>query len=482
MLRATRGRINANRSGSRAAWRRSDLLILLIYLVLPTLVWSLVYRDLKIVADVLPLLVIETFASSAIARVIRLGWCLLCGSMLLLEWNIFPESYAFYLDLMLRAASFPQGRAVAVGFGLLILFLALPPPPRLGRRTLVAFLLVYAILAGAKIWSATKPHLTWLRQPVLRAAQVAWTDSSRLLTASVAPVSYDAYSLGHAQLAAWLDQQRQAPTKIMVILLESWGERPDQFATLVDMVRARIPASEIISGYTAFSGPTLSGEVRELCGKVLSFRAVDASLSECLPRQAQALGYETTAFHGYEGYFYNRQIVYPQIGFARSWFASDLDGAERCGGAFDGVCDDAMLERAFAQLSRPGRQFVYLMSLSAHEPVAADMMRRNYIRSATMVRAKSDGGKRVNEALIDLAISKAGELARDQDVVMYVAGDHNPPGQEARGLPDGKVPYLLLRWRNQGASPADGPQRRNDDRDRASGRSRDGQIAGADLP
>jgi len=419
----------------------------LLYFTLPSIVWSLVYREPKIVVDVLPLAVVESLVWRPIACVIRLAWCLLCVSMLLLEWNIFPESYLFYLTLMVRAASFPQGRAIALGLCLLIVFIALPPPRRLSRHVEVSIFAIYAALLGAKAWPVTKTHLIWLRQPAPRALQVAWTDAARIWTVSVAPADYDARSPGHAQLAAWLAAPNR-PAKLLVVLLESWGETSADMATLVSNVRRDVPSAEVAGGFTAYAGPTLAGEVRDLCGHILSFSSVDASLADCLPRRALREGYHTAAFHGYDGYFYNRQILYPQIGFMRSWFAPDFGAAERCGGAFDGICDDIVLARAIDRLRAPGRQFVYMMSLSAHEPIAPSLADRSYIRAAP---GHALDGRRINEALVRLAVNQSRQIAREGrgDVVLYMAGDHNPPGQEeARGLPPGKVPYLLLRWRS----------------------------------
>jgi hypothetical protein len=418
--------------------------LLVAYLVLPSLVWTLVYRDPKIVADVLLLLVLEGLSPGWMARTIRLGWCLLCGSMLLLEWNIFPESYAFYFGLMIRAASFPQGRAVVIGFLLLVAFMALPPPRRTRRRTTVALLALYAALTVLKLAPQSKPYVVWLRQPALRALQVAWTDLPRLASSSVAPPAYDALTPGHVRLRSWIDEGDRAPDKVMILLLESWGQAPATFRRLVERMGSASGASLVESGYTPYAGPTLAGEVRELCGRVLSFRSIDASLSDCLPKRSRERGYVATAFHGYEAYFYNRQIIYPQIGFSKSFFAPDLDGLDRCGGAFDGICDDAVLARALGQLGRPGRQFVYMMSLSAHEPVSPDMALRPYIRR---IPGPLDG-PRVNAALIRLAVLQMARRDRDGDRVLYIVGDHNPPGgEEAQALPPGKVPYILFRWR-----------------------------------
>jgi len=432
-----------------AVWVRSapvmGIFFALLYLTIPSVTWSLVYREPKIVADVVILAIIEGLVWQPAARLIRLIWCILCVSMILLEWNIFPESYLFYIKIMLHVASFPQGRAIALGLLLLAVFIMLPSPWQPRWRRSLAVVVIYGALLGAKAWGVTKPHMTWLRQPAPRALQVAWTDAVRIGSVSVAPPHYDAQSPGHTQLAMWISATNH-PVKVLVILLESWGETPADMAALIANLRRAYASAKVVGGFTDYAGPTLAGEVRDLCGRILSFSSVDASLADCLPYEAKRAGYDTTAFHGYDGYFYNRQIIYPQIGFEHSWFASDFGDLSRCGGAFDGICDDVVLEKAINQLRRPGRQFVYMMSLSAHEPISADLVNRVYLR---LPSGQPLGGKQVNEALVRLAISKANETAikTHQPVVVYLAGDHNPPGrEEALGLPIGKVPYLLMSW------------------------------------
>lgn len=427
--------------GKGGAWRSA---LLLAYLAIPSVVWTFVYRDIKIVADVVLLLAVESLVPRIVARLVRLAWCLLCVTMLLLEWNIFPESYGFYFGLMVRAASFPQGRAVLAGFMLLLFFLALPPP-RVGYHARASLIALYLLVTVLKLVPITKPHAVWLRQPVLRAAQVAWSDWSRLRSASVEPGRYDALTPGYQHLRSWIDADRDAPVKIFVLLLESWGQSPGDFRRTMADVSRRASGASVQGGFVPFSGPTLSGEVRELCGRALSFRSIDASLSDCLPRAARGRGYETTAFHGYEAYFYNRQIIYPQFGFSRAYFSTDMIGRERCGGAFDGVCDDAVLTEALRRLRRPGRQFVYMMSLSAHEPVDPAMAAKAYIRAVP----GQLNGARVNAALLRLAVDRSAQLAQREDVALYIAGDHNPPGgEQSMGLPRGRVPYLLMRWRH----------------------------------
>lgn len=424
--------------------RVGGVLCRLSYFIIPSFIWSIVYRDPKVVVDVFPLAILEGFLGGIVGRCIRIAWASLCLSMLLLEWNIFPESYLFYSALMLRAATFPQGRSIVAGAIMVIIFLALPTPKRARCSTMIVVLATYLLLLGCKGWSTTKPFLVWLRQPAPRALQVAWSDAERIGAVSVAPHAYNAQSFGHEQIVALL-QSNHRPLKIFVIVLESWGEAVADTHRVETDVRKIAFADQVLSGYTEFSGPTLSGEIRELCGRALSFTDMTSALADCLPHSASKLGYTTTSFHGYDGYFYNRSVVYPQLGFERSWFKKDFGDADRCSGAFDGICDDVVLRRAVSQLRRAGPQFVYMMSLSAHEPISGDMAHRAYIDA--LVR-RNISQQTVNEALIRLAVLNVRTIASNQrgGTLLYMVGDHNPPGDGGLSLPLHMVPYVMVRW------------------------------------
>lgn len=421
--------------------RRMQVAGMLLYLILPSLAWSSVYRQFKLVADPLLLIPVELFLPRVARPLFRFVWIAACGMMLLLEWNIFFESYRFYAQLLASIALTGHGATILAAILLFALFLALPlPRVRHRGRFLAVGATLYLAVVGAKMLPWGKEHLAWIRVPMLRAAQVAISDGPRAFGSVVG----DAGGLITHRL---YDETARTPPsalppKMLVVLLESWGERPDDLARLGTAVAVLPGVGRIETGYNRFHGSTLPAEVRELCGRKLDFAHPEALGGYCLPRRLAEAGYGTAAFHGYDGFFYSRDIIYPALGFQRSFFRPDLKNLPQCGGAFEGACDDAVLDRAIATINRPGRQFVYMMSLTAHAPVAAASLARPYV-SAARLKIEGDQSQALNRALAMEAVRR---MAGSPGALVYIAGDHNPPGAEQElGLPAGRTPYLLVR-------------------------------------
>lgn len=425
------------------------LSLVLALLFLPSLAWSMVYRVPKLVLDPIILLAVENFLPVLLRPVARALWVTLCAVMLLLEWNVFPESYGFYMGMIGTALNSSHGLSIAAIFVILTLFVFIPmpvPSAAVRRAFLIAAGACYftAIFAKAIPWG--KENLVWLRLPMLRAVQVAESDGDRLLHASVIGPSSD------AQVAAYLYSEFEraspsfTPRKILVLLLESWGETPQALETLVNEISSPSRAVEAW-GHTGFRGSTLPGEMRELCGHALNFERPAQIGPNCLPQKFARLGFDTAALHGYDGVFYYRNLLYPNLGFARSYFKSDMSTIAVCGGAFAGICDDAVADRAIKLLAAPGPRFVYMMSLTAHLPVDDKTLVRDYVAKYKSVLPGTVSQK-VNRALISHVLTQLDRLAPWQcDTLVYFAGDHNPPlaVAEASALPLGMVPYLLVR-------------------------------------
>lgn len=425
------------------------LLRLFVILCLPSLAWSIIYRSPKVVLDVILFLPVEAFLISSLRPVFRVLWLILCGLMLLLEWNIFPESYGFYLSMFGTSLNSSHGRSIAAIFVLLIVFVFIPmpvPSAAVRRVFLIAASACYIVAIFTKVSPWGKENLVWLRLPMLRAAQVAVTDGDRFLNASVIGSGGDAQVAAHLYSELERPNPSFTPRKILVLLLESWGETPQALETLVSDISS--PSRRVVAwGHTGFHGSTLPGEMRELCGHALDFERPTQLQPTCLPQKFAGLGFDTVAFHGYDGVFYYRNLLYPSLGFAQSYFKADMVNMAVCGGAFAGICDDAVADRAIELLAAPGPRFVYIMSLTAHLPVDDKTMVRNYVAKYKSVLPGTISQK-VNRALISHVLTQLDRRAPWQcDTLVYFAGDHNPPLAiaEASALPPGKVPYLLVR-------------------------------------
>ena len=94
-----------------------------------------------------------------------------------------------------------------------------------------------------------------------------------------------------------------------------------------------------------------------------------------LPRLAKAAGYRVTALHGFDGNFFNRKPAYARMGFDQILFKEDIDSL----GTFDdstrhsffttyGYLDGPMLNLAADLAARPGKDLVFLITLTNHTP------------------------------------------------------------------------------------------------------------------
>lgn len=440
-------RSSFSKPAARALWIGAILL-------LPSLAWSLFYHTPKLVVDVLLLWSMEPFLSRAAQILLRTSWISLCGTMLLLEWNIYPESYLFYLGMLPSISDSRQGLAVIVTLALLVIFIFVPIGPariRSPAHMLLAMLLFYACVTAVKLSPWGRENLVNLRLPVLRALQVSTVAGNQIGSVSVVG-NGDATEV-HGNLHERIRDipAEGVPQKILMVMLESWGETPAGLKQLMTWL-GNDTVTVLQHGYTPYRGSTLPGEVRELCGRQLDFREIGFSGEGCIALNLKGLGFHTTAYHGYEGFFYYRNVIYSALGFEAINFRPQLNELAQCSGAFTGACDDAVVDTAVQQLFLPGKQFVYVMSLTAHEPVSAEALVRPYVRRVTHPSSLNNT-QLVNRALIQHTVQQvqAKSMGHGVPVWIYFAGDHNPPSdaEELQGLPAGQVPYVLIQIKSE---------------------------------
>jgi len=379
-------------------------------------------------------------------RILRLAWIIVCGCVLLMDWNIYSESYLFYGSMLGRIVFTPHGLTIIGAIAVMGAFLALPS--RIMKPSLPVFGLSIAIYMGlicveGAPWGGQ--YFPWFRTPFERAVQAAQFNRDQFFNWSVTGDTAT-YEVTHHLYDTLAKTPADAlPDKITVMMMESWGERPADLSALRTALLAIPGVKSVESGYDKFHGSTLPGEVRELCGTKLDFKHSKTLSDKCLPRVLRADGYQTSAFHGFDGYFYSRDVVYPALGFQTVRFRKDLRAVDSCGGAFPGRCDDDTAAYALAQAARPGKQFSYMMSLSAHAVIDPKTLARPYVTANRLNRPGSDG-QVLDRALILQTVRMAAGNPALAGGMLYFNGDHNPPEEaEALGLPAGQTPYLLVR-------------------------------------
>lgn len=238
--------------------------------------------------------------------------------------------------------------------------------------------------------------------------------------------------------------------KILLIVAESWGvarEETVKQALLEKIYQQQSNLEFIETGYFDFFGATVQGEMRELCNfntaNGYAFSQLPTSIFEnCLPNILKRQNYQTIGLHGATSQLYDRDAWYPMVGFSKTIFGEHLADMPRCY-AFNGVCDEQMLNLVAKEFQQAGQNkvFVYWLSLTAHLPYDVSAMRSNRFDCDKLNVTVGDicNNMRLQSQLFD----DLGEIIQRPEmkgVEVIVVGDHMPPIM-------GDVPlYKNLRW------------------------------------
>lgn len=403
----------------------------------PSLIWSLIFKAPVVITDPFLFIPLETAFPGRFRVLVRLLWVMLSTFGLLLAWSIYPEAYGFYLHIAVQAIGSPQGMAMIVALFLVIpfIFARNQEPVFYRSKVLSLSMLAFALVAALKFTNVARDPFAFLKSPSLRSISYIVNNPSILYS-----FHKNSDRMMHAPLLAYL-AGRTPPQKILVVVLEAWGEMAESLARIRQVIESS-SSTVTESGFVAYQGSTLAGEVRVLCGRSLNYSDPSRSIARCLPRTLSASGYDTVSLHGNSGVFYYRYLLYPQMGFARRRFLDDLPNTDLCTGAFLGPCDSAVLDEALREIGAPGRKFVYVMSLTGHIPVDTAMLSKPYVKAVPR-SLRGDAAQTINRAAILYALEKASELP--DGLLIYFVGDHNPAGSEGSSrVVTGRVPYLIV--------------------------------------
>jgi hypothetical protein len=290
----------------------------------------------------------------------------------------------------------------------------------------------------------------------------AGTDAS-VPAASKMMIRLEDVSLSQRAYSQRADSQgtKESVPNVVLILVESWGKALD-----VDLEEAlvrpysdeRLAEKYVVSrGTVPFYGPTVAGEARELCGSSMGFGLLTASaakLKGCLPESMKAMGYQSTAVHGFSARMFDRGEWYRRIGFDETWFRDQLreQGLPMCPGPFPGACDAAVSSWIGDRLQENSDtpQFVYWVTLNSHLPVPVS----NGVKAPPSCSDHSATAEdsaacawyqlvfNVHRSVAELALRPA-----TRPTIFLIVGDHAPPFASARlrrEFSDRVVPYVLL--------------------------------------
>ncbi|MBS1820770.1 MAG: sulfatase-like hydrolase/transferase [Acidobacteria bacterium] len=245
---------------------------------------------------------------------------------------------------------------------------------------------------------------------------------------------------------------------IVLVVVESWGkpwsEDVDKALIAPYMTPGLEQAYTVTTGTVSFSGPTVSAEMRELCGSTLGLSVLSApasTLKGCLPDRVERMGYHTIAIHGFAGTMFERISWYKKLHFDETWFQDQLlkEGLPTCPGPLAGICDAAIpgwIDRRLQHAEGP--QFVYWLTLNSHLPVPVNNLVKD--PPACSSEAFADDGICAWYRLVFNVHRSVAELAMKETAkptIFVVVGDHAPPftSMQRRNLFSyDMVPYVVL--------------------------------------
>ena len=247
---------------------------------------------------------------------------------------------------------------------------------------------------------------------------------------------------------------------LVFVLVESWGKPLDP--SLEDALVTPYQREELQRNYTVssgtvpFHGPTVAGELREMCGTRMGFGVIDAPASElenCLPRKFDEMGYHTTALHGFLAPMFSRVLWYPNIGFEEMHFLGDFqrEKVQQCPGPFPGACDADIAQWIGHKLQTAGGmpQFIYWLTLNSHLPVPIPNRVKDPPACSGNIAMNDSAMCSWYQLIFNVhrSVAKLAMQTMAQPTVFVIVGDHAPPfsRDELRSqFSDTVVPYIVL--------------------------------------
>jgi hypothetical protein len=418
----------------------------LTWLLVPTLLWSLFLRIPVLCIDPFVLLVIERHIPPKLVVFCRLIWVVIFAMTLLMCWNIFPYAYLFYLHEALPfTPRFVLG-GLCVATVLLLWFSLLSNVlQRMGAwyKWVISFgVIAFLMKISAAMGIVYAPSIRqYIKSPTLA--------SAHLLISSLGTNgnTLDITKTPENTFYSFIKRQTTLPTRIVVMVVESWGEKGDTLAAMAgDVQNNGFQVKKY--GFTSYINSTLSGEFRELCSKYV--QPSDDMMDEmgnlsCAPQYLYDKGYQVTGVHGYQPAFYARSTFWTRFGIKNQLFGDKFKGDPQCPGPFPAICDENLIRRSIDILDNAAKPaLVYILTISSHEPLdpAALDHHGNYFSEIKVDHPTQVVTRRAISALMQSL--KAGGTSGC--TLAYIAGDHQPPSASAQGgiFEVGKVPYLAF--------------------------------------
>lgn len=408
--------------------------------LVPCAVYGYMFGRVVIVFDVFLLFALGWMQPGRAGWMLHVLFTLLSLAALLISFNILPAYWTEYLHGLAKGEF--EGGSLTVLAAVAVFYALLPATGRVlatRRQRLVAAAIFFLLLAvrlavhGTNYSAALRTTAGTFALATVQAAVGRESSDGR------EPASKDGF---------WFriqDQEFQEADKILLFVVESWGERPEDLSAIVRALSDHGGEVKIKSGFVRYRGSTIHGELRSLCGVLTKPSAMtEADYRRCAPRILATKGFQSHALHGYLPTYYGRDLIWKRMGFEATYFSPAFPESSFCPGAYRGVCDKALIDKAFSLSDGPGRRFVYALTLEGHEPVARSVDQGAPLRKIPpnlFNQSKAQlVARRDIEAIHDLYVARAGEKS-----LVFIVGDHVPPSlKDVSPYDQELVPYLML--------------------------------------
>lgn len=229
----------------------------------------------------------------------------------------------------------------------------------------------------------------------------------------------------------------QKPNVVLIMSEAFWD--PTQFPKItfdkdpMPFVRSS-SAGEIFS--PAFGGGTCNVEFEALTGFSNSFLPEGSfpyqqyilRNTPALPWYFRSIGYRAIALHPYQKWFWNRDKVYPRLGFEKFIGISDLKGPRKLGPY---VSDDQLTDLILENLSASEPTFLFAVTMQNHTPFAPKRYGETQITPGGDISAEdAEVLSSYTQGVVfsDQALKRLSENLKslDRPTVLIFFGDHAP--------------------------------------------------------
>ena len=273
------------------------------------------------------------------------------------------------------------------------------------------------------------------------------------ITKMTAPEGYDAKYFAELEDTKWTAPEKQKYPHIIMIMGEAFSDMSENphlnFAGYRDPLqnfKAICSSENAYSGHIVvpnFGGGTSNTEYDVLTG--CSTRYLDNPLPsynfihgdfDGMPRQLQKLGYETLSIHPGYAWFYNRQNVYPDLGFQSRYFLEDSFDLETQGyGGYinEVVTMDKIIDTLDTHIKeKDSPLFSFTVTIQNHGPYEKHYgtLPANFSTDVSLDENQTDLLTQYFTGIIDAdeQIGRLQEYAENSDepIVLVYFGDHLP--------------------------------------------------------